>query len=248
MAQLMTISGMVLSSMPMGEYDRRLVILTPDRGKISAFARGARRPGNALMAAAQPFVYADFSGFEGRSSYTLTGARVVEYFDSLRDDIDLVLYGSYFLELAAYFARENEDCRQMLALLFLAVRALVKRKVPLALIREVYELRMLTINGEYPDFFACRKCGKRDGLAVFSLPLRGMLCGEHADRGSGSRETVMNPAAVYAAQMAVTAPLAQIFAFSVTEEAIGQIRQVLDGFMREVIDRSFPSLEMLEGF
>ena len=58
----------------------------------------------------------------------------------------------------------------------------------------------------------------------------------------------MNPAAVYAAQMAVTAPLAQIFAFSVTEEAIGQIRQVLDGFMREVIDRSFPSLEMLEGF
>ena len=63
MAELMTISGMVLSSMPMGEYDRRIVLLTPDRGKISGFARGARRPGNLMMAASQPFVYADFFAF-----------------------------------------------------------------------------------------------------------------------------------------------------------------------------------------
>lgn len=244
MAELITISGMVLSSMPMGEYDRRIVLLTPDRGRISGFARGARRPGNLMMAASQPFVYADFSAFEGKSSYTFTGAKVVEYFDSLREDISLVLYGSYFLELAGYYARENEDSRQMLSVLYLAVRALQKRKVPPALVREIYELRMLAINGEYPDFFNCRSCGKRDDLAVFSIPLRGMLCRDHA-AGPAGRCFAMSPAAVYAAQLAVTAPVEKLFTFLLSDEAISQLRKVLDAFMDDVMDRKLKSVELL---
>lgn len=259
MAELMTISGMVLSSMPMGEYDRRIVLLTPDRGKISGFARGARRPGNLMMAASQPFVYADFSAFEGKSSYTFTGAKVVEYFDSLREDITLMTYGSYFLELAGYFTRENEDCRDTLALLYLAVKALVRRKIPVELIRELFELRMLTIHGEYPDFFTCCECGRRENLAAFSLAGKGMLCAEHAgserrlregDRGECPSFEVkgrvfLSPAAVYAAQMAVTAPLGRLFAFTISREAVAQLHEVLDLFMGQVIDRKMKSLELL---
>lgn len=148
MASNIHITGMVLKSMQIGESDRRITILTTDRGKIGAFARGAKRPGSSFMAVTEPFVFGEFEIIEGHSSYNVAGAKVTNYFEELRSDFEASCYGFYFLEFADYYGRENADDKEMLKLLYQSVRALCRRTIDLRLIRCIYEIKILVINGD----------------------------------------------------------------------------------------------------
>ena len=149
MLDLMNTPGIVLRAEPVNEYDRRVVILTGNSGKITAFANGARRQGNRLQACTDLFVFADFKLFAGRNSYTLNDATVKNYFPELRDDFTGALYGMYFLELADYCTRENNDERDMLTLLYQSLRALVHPDFDNRLVKMVFELKSIMIMGEF---------------------------------------------------------------------------------------------------
>ena len=130
------VTGMVLSSVPAGEYDRRVEILTRERGRISGFAQGARRPGSPVMAAAQPFVFGTFMIAEGRSAYKIREARVDNFFAGLRKDVSGSLYGTYFMEV--------------LQLAYQTLRALESDAFDNRLVRAVFEIKTIMIEGEYP--------------------------------------------------------------------------------------------------
>ncbi|MCI6885994.1 MAG: DNA repair protein RecO [Lachnospiraceae bacterium] len=151
MRETVNLTGMILKATPVGEYDRRLVILTRERGKITAFARGAKRPGNQLMAVSRPFVFGQFHLFEGRESYSLQSAEISNYFTEIAQDVEAACYGSYFLEFADYYGRENVDGSEMLLLIYQSLRALLKPALPNSLVRVIFELRVMVVNGEYTE-------------------------------------------------------------------------------------------------
>ena len=150
MQELTQITGMVLKAEPIGEYDRRVVILTTEMGKISAFARGARKQGSRLLAATNPFCFGEFKMYAGRSAYTVTDAAISNYFEGFRENFESACYGMYFLEVADYYTRENNDEKEMLKLLYQSLRALLHEGLPNRLVRYIYEMKAMVLNGEFP--------------------------------------------------------------------------------------------------
>lgn len=151
MREAVKLTGMVLKASVVGEYDKRLVLLTRERGKVTVFARGARRPGNMLMGPSRPFAFGQFQLYEGRDAYSLQSAEISNYFDSITTDMEQSCYGQYFLEFADYYTRENLDSGGLLLLLYQSLRALLKPQLPNALVQRIFELRVMAENGEYTE-------------------------------------------------------------------------------------------------
>lgn len=150
MQDFYVVIGMVISQMPVGEFDRRVCILTREKGKITAFAKGARRPGSKFMAATNPFSFGKFKLYEGKSSYNIMEVDISRYFEELRQDYIGAYVGMYFLEVADYYTRENNDEKEMLKLLYQSLRALEHPAIPKRLVQYVFEIKSLVVNGEYP--------------------------------------------------------------------------------------------------
>ena len=212
------LTGMVLSTMPVGEYDRRVVILTKEQGKISAFARGARRPNSPLVGAVNPFSFGTFTMYEGRTSYTIQSASISNYFAELRGDIVGAYYGFYFLEFTDYYTKEFNDEREMLKLLYQTLRALTNPHIPNMLIRYIFELKALTINGQAPQVFQCMTCGNKERPAVFSAVKGGLVCSEcMKDVRDGMS---LDPSTLYSMQYIETSTIEKLYTFNVTEKVL----------------------------
>ncbi len=243
MGDITEVTGIVLSAMPIGEFDRRIVLLTKERGKISAFAKGARRPNSPLTGVTRAFVFGTFQVYEGRTSYNIRQANITNYFESLLTDYDGVCYACYFAELADYYGRENLDASVMINLLYAAVRAVSNPNIPNELIRYIYELRLIAINGENPDMFVCAGCGSEEGLMVYSPSHHSMFCGSCVS--SVSDGIRVSQSTVYTLQYILTSPLERLFTFTVSSDVLSELGRVMGAVCADTFDKNMKSLEML---
>lgn len=237
--------GMVLSSRNIGETDRRIVILTREKGKISAFARGAVKPKNPLVSATQPFTFGEFFVYPGRDSYTVTGADISKHFELVQTGIEKYYYASYLCELADYYTRENLDASDVLLLLYQSLRALEKGTIGDELVRYIYEWRMLMINGEAPNVFECLCCHNKDKqLGYFSVTSHGLVCNDCSGNIPGLIS--VSASTVYTLQYIMSTPLKKLFTFNVKPEILAQIKFVTDEYIKKCRNYTFNSLGFIE--
>lgn len=222
------VHGIVLSSMPVGEYDRRVTILTQEIGRIAAFVKGARRPKSAFSACSQSFTYAEFVLYEGRDSYNLSSFSNPVYFEELRTSLDAMYMGLYFCELLGYLTRENNDESDQFKLLYVALLALKKGELPLPLIRSVFELKAIAIYGE-----ALVAEGP-----FYSRRGNGLTKEEYA----GSKR--VDPSTLYAVQYLLAAKPSKLFSFTVSDKVLGELVYISNDYMKSHIDRPMKTLEV----
>lgn len=237
------LTGIVLQATPVGEYDKRLVILTGQRGKITVFVKGARRPSSRFAAGSRPFSFGEFTLYQGREAYNLVDISITNYFDEITTDMNAVYYGFYFLELADYYSHENATAKEMINLLYSSLKALNRKSIPDKLVRYIYELKMFAINGEYPDVFSCVRCGNKEELCGFSVEKSGAVCRECS--GEVKDMVELNTSTFYTMQYIISSPIEKLYSFTVSEQVLTELSMVMGRWRTKYIDREFKSLEFL---
>ena len=221
MTETVEANGIVLSSMPVGEADRRLLVLTKELGKISLFARGARRPTSPLVSATRPFAFGRFFLYSGRDSYTLNRAEITEHFETVVMDVEASAYGMYFLELAGRFSQENVDEGALLALLYYSLRALTNERIPKKLAMRIFEMKALTLEGFAPEF----------------------------TEGEGFAERYrLSKSAVYALNYIERTEIPKLFTFTVTDEVLTEMGRASEDLLARALDRPLKSRDFIDLF
>ncbi|HEY9837651.1 MAG TPA: DNA repair protein RecO [Vampirovibrionales bacterium] len=110
-------TGINLKSIPLGESDRILTILTRECGLIRAVAPGARKPKSKLGGRAGLFVVNELVLTQGRSLDRITQADTLESYPGLSKDLGKLTAGQYLAELALCQALSDHPQEELFSLL-----------------------------------------------------------------------------------------------------------------------------------
>lgn len=242
MQDTVEVNGIILSSVPAGEADRRLLLLTKELGKISCFARGVRKPTSTLIAATRPFACGRFYIYPGKSAYSLNKCEISEYFEGIVTNLEASAYGCYFLETAGDFTHENVPAEEELLLLYYSLKALLKEQIPNKLVQRVFELKLLSIAGLLPDFGICARCGVEKDEMFFLPSLMQAFCPECSD---GRKAYPLHRSALYMLRFIASSPVGRLFSFTVSKEVLKEVSDVADELLAHTMERIPASREML---
>lgn len=239
-----SLTGMVLKDSPVGEYDKRISLLTLERGRISAFLRGAKRPKGSSFQSIGPFSFGKFYIYEGRNSNSVVRAEITEHFLGIKGDLTNTFYGAYFLDVAEYYSREYTEEKERLGLLIQSLRALESGKFQPRFVLLIYELKTIAISGEYPNIFTCMGCGKKEKLTFFSFEDRVIFC----DDCKGERRDLfpISEGVRYALWFIFSTPVEKLYSFKLSEQALLELREFTDRYKRRYFNHSFKTYEMLD--
>ena len=181
--------GIVIAESSAGESDRRVTVLAKNKGKLAAFAKGARKVGSKFLAGTQLFTYADFVFYDGKTFYALNSVNIIQNFYDLRNDYERFCMASYFVELTDALTVYGEQADDILMLTLIALARLSRFCDAPASERAVFELKALQLAGLSPERLFD---GVGDGAmrqAVFNTLKSGLkeafnLMPEHAAQGA----------------------------------------------------------------
>ena len=170
-------TGVIIKEYKTKEADKNIVVLTPYHGKIEIWAKGARRPKSPLVGKTQLFNYCEFNLFKSGDSYTINSCEIVESFQKVKDDIDLLYHAVHMADIIDSLVQEGENSTDILSLFLNALYVMAGDKERMDIVTRIFELRTLGVMGYTPAVDSCNGCGSKDVKDMyFDFDIPGFLC------------------------------------------------------------------------
>jgi len=241
--ELLKTDGVVLSRTFVGEKDAIIKILTTEAGLVTASVKGIKNMKSKLGAGCAVFSYSDLLLRPGKSMYTVTQSVQKEGFYGLSSNIERLSFASYFAELISAFSPSEEDAKALLPLLLNALYLLSNTNKSMALVKCVFELKLLGNLGFLPELFACTACGDVEKLSFFSASAGGTVC-----RACGAvyDATIVSEDTLLAMRYVQEADNKKAFSFALSDEGLLEFSRATETMIEHVLMRLPKSLSYLK--
>ncbi len=172
--------ALVLRGVDYSETSRIITFLSPERGRLTCIAKGARRKNSPLAAILDTFNHVELIYYwkEGRGVHTLAEASLLHPFPGIKRDLERCSFGAVPLELASRTAHDNEPSRAFYRTLLHGLGRLEQWKGSARLHCAWQLARLLAAAGFAPELDHCVQCGGEIGHNPgFDLD-GGAVCGQ----------------------------------------------------------------------
>ncbi len=220
--------GIVIAEENVGEYNKRITVLTKQTGKIVFFAKGARQVQNPLFSGTQLFSYCEFVACIGPTYNALTQVDLIKSFYGISADLDKLseaVYIGQFMDRTIPHGMEQND---ILKLFYHSLHALEKGKIPAALISRIFEIKYLQISGYFSQM-RCNACNMAFRHLYYNAATGDFVCKGH--RGS-ENDFLLEEGLQQAIEYVLSNTGKSLFKFRLDEKLLEQLYEVLGMYIK----------------
>ena len=210
--------GIVLSETNFSESDKMLTVLTPDLGRITCVAKGARKMQSPILSASQIFAFSELVLFRSKGEmYYINSAELIEAFYALRTDYDKLEAAMFCVKFVKQNVCENQISVNMLKLLLNSIYLIATGEKPIELVKTVFLLKSICILGYTPNF----SVGAEDETTVSGYS---MQSGELVYNASLDKSLVhLSYDALIAIRYIIQSDLKKVFSFQIREDVLNEL-------------------------
>ncbi len=243
------LTGIVLSTMDLGESDLLITLFTKERGKIKAVAKGAKRSRKRFLNVLEPFGLIAGSFALPKSTktlYRIDSADILQQFQAIGTDSESYCLAGLACELIECWSKEEDKDYQLYLLLLELLKALSQPKTPYPIILG-FKVHLLKHAGYKLCLDQCVSCKKEvEGWTGFSIQKGGLICKECA----GNRETIMpiSKGTLKSLQFLQRTEPAYFSRLSLTPKLLQELWQILAQFHIYYLRKSPHSYKVMADF
>ncbi|MGG4264275.1 DNA repair protein RecO [Peribacillus simplex] len=235
--------GIVIRRTAYGENNKIITIYTRELGKIGVMARGASKPNSRLAAVTQLFCSGYFLVTTSTGLGSLQQGEMVDSLRFIREDLFATAYASYIVELLDKSVDDKKPNPYLYELLSQTLHY-INEEYDAEVLKFIFEMKMLPVNGINPVLNQCAVCGETEGEFAFSLREAGFIC--HRCLGKDPYHFKISPAAVKLLRIFYYFDLSRLGNISVKPETKKELQKIIDAYYDEYSGLQLKSKKFLK--
>jgi len=237
--------AIVLKHVNLKEADKILTLYTPNMGKLSAVAKGVRRPKSKTGGHLELLSHCALMLTRGRNLDTVNQVQTISSFLPLREDLWRASLALYAAEMVSRFTVEHVENYPVYRLLLDTLKRLCDTQDGELTLR-FFELNLLAHLGYQPELYDCISCKKplEPTENCFSASGGGVLCPACRDREPLARPLSLN--ALKVMRLCQQSEYAKVRSVKVDGELMLEMESLLRGYIRYLLEREVKSVDWLD--